>query len=154
MIELGRICVKLAGRDAGMKCVVVDMLGNNMVMIDGQTRRRKCSIRHLEPLDVVIKIKKGASHSEIAGEFKKLKIETKRQSLRKQEKSQCRSGDHQRNLMKRKLQRQRRSRQKKRRKRPRKQSQRKRRNRRSTSRRRNKFLYLLSIFNKILLIIY
>ncbi|MCX6707985.1 MAG: 50S ribosomal protein L14e [Candidatus Woesearchaeota archaeon] len=83
MIEIGRICIKLAGRDAGMKCVVVDMLGSNMVMIDGQTRRRKCSIRHLEPLENVLKIKKGASHSEIAAEFKKLKIETKESKPRK-----------------------------------------------------------------------
>ena len=26
MIEIGRICVKLAGRDAGGECVVVDVL--------------------------------------------------------------------------------------------------------------------------------
>ena len=83
MIEIGRLCVKLAGRDAGMKCVVVDMLGNNMVMIDGQTRRRKCSIRHLEPLETMLKIKKGASHSEIAGEFKKLKIEARESKPKK-----------------------------------------------------------------------
>lgn len=83
MIEIGRLCVKLAGRDAGMKCVVVDVLGNNLVMIDGQTRRRKCSIRHLEPLEPVLKIKKGASHSEVSGEFKKLKIEARESKPKK-----------------------------------------------------------------------
>ena len=31
---------------------------------------------HLEPLDEVIKIKKNASHAEVASEFKKLKLET------------------------------------------------------------------------------
>ena len=77
MIEVGRLCVKLAGRDAGLKCVVVEVLDKNFVMIDGQTRRRKCNIIHLEPLDQVIKIKAKASHADIVSEFKKLKIETK-----------------------------------------------------------------------------
>jgi len=77
MIEVGRICVKTAGRDAGMKCVVVEILDKNFVMIDGQTRRRKCNILHLEPLDETIKIKPKASRDEIAEEFSKLQIEVK-----------------------------------------------------------------------------
>lgn len=76
MIEVGRLCVKLAGRDAGLKCVVVEVLDKNFVMVDGQTRRRKCNIIHLEPLDEVIKIKAKASHADVVSEFKKLKIET------------------------------------------------------------------------------
>jgi len=72
MIEVGRICIKIAGRDAGMKCIVVEILDNNFVMIDGQTRRRKCNMLHLEPLDQIIKIKPKASHDEIAEEFGKL----------------------------------------------------------------------------------
>ncbi len=71
-MEIGRVCVKLAGRDAGKKCVVVDILEGNYVLIDGATRRRKCNILHLEPLNEVINIKKGASHSEVEKEFKKL----------------------------------------------------------------------------------
>lgn len=38
-MEIGRVCIKIAGRDAGMKCVVVEQLDNNFVLIDGQTRR-------------------------------------------------------------------------------------------------------------------
>ena len=72
MIELGRLCLKIAGRDAGKKCIVIDILDNNYVLIDGETRRRKCNISHLEPLDVVIEVKKKASHYEIKTEFKKL----------------------------------------------------------------------------------
>src|SRR3990167_5018605 len=72
MIEIGRLCVKLAGRDAGLKCVVVDILDDKFVLIDGETRRRKCNILHLEPLKDVIKIKKKASHEEIKKEFEKL----------------------------------------------------------------------------------
>lgn len=74
-MEIGRLCVKLAGRDAGKKCVVVDVLKDNFVLIDGATRRRKCNILHLEPLAQSIQIKKGASHAEVAKEFKKLGIE-------------------------------------------------------------------------------
>ena len=74
-MEIGRICIKIAGRDANLKCIVVDILDGNHVLIDGQTRRRKCNNRHLEPLDQVIKIKKNAAHSDIVAEFKKLNIE-------------------------------------------------------------------------------
>jgi large subunit ribosomal protein L14e len=62
MIEIGRLCVKTAGRDAGLKCIIVDILDDKFVLIDGETRRRKCNILHLEPLKDVIKIKKNASH--------------------------------------------------------------------------------------------
>jgi large subunit ribosomal protein L14e len=72
MIDVGRICVKIAGRDAGKKCVVVDFIDDNFVLIDGETRRRKCNIMHLEPLDKSVEIKKGASHAEVAKVFEQL----------------------------------------------------------------------------------
>lgn len=72
MIDVGRICVKTAGRDAGMKCVVVEVIDDNFVLIDGETRRRKCNIMHLEPLDKTVEIKKGASHAEVAKAFERL----------------------------------------------------------------------------------
>jgi len=77
MIEIGRLCVKIAGRDAGLKCVIVDILDDKFVLIDGQTRRRKCNILHLEPLKDVIKIKKNASHEDIKKEFNKLKLKVR-----------------------------------------------------------------------------
>lgn len=86
MIEIGRICVKLAGRDAGKKCVVVDVLEGNYVLIDGETRRRKCNVLHLESLKESIKISKGCSHAEVVSEFKKLGIEVK--ETKKKEKTE------------------------------------------------------------------
>jgi len=74
MYEIGRLCVKIAGRDANKKCVIIEVLDDVYVMIDGQTRRRKCNIIHLEPLDKVLKIKKGASHTEVKSVLKKEKI--------------------------------------------------------------------------------
>src|SRR3989338_6823552 len=72
MIEIGRLAIKIAGRDAGLKCGVVEILGDNFVLIDGETRRRKCNIMHIEPLKEKIDIKKGASHADISKEFEKL----------------------------------------------------------------------------------
>ncbi|MEK6949443.1 MAG: 50S ribosomal protein L14e [Nanoarchaeota archaeon] len=72
MIEIGRVCIKTAGRDAGLKCVIVEILDDKFVLIDGETRRRKCNILHLEPLKEVIKIKKGASHEDVSKEFEAL----------------------------------------------------------------------------------
>jgi len=77
MISIGRLCVKTAGRDAGKTCVVVDVISDKFVLVDGQVRRKRCNIKHLEPLKKTIDIKKEASHEEIVKEFKKLKIEIK-----------------------------------------------------------------------------
>ncbi len=77
MIDVGRICVKTAGRDAGMKCVVVEVIDENFVLIDGETRRRKCNIMHLEPLDKTVELKKGASHAEVANAFERLGYEVR-----------------------------------------------------------------------------
>ena len=77
MIEIGRLCIKIAGRDAGKKCVIVEVLDDSNVMIDGETRRRKCNTKHLEPLNETVKIKAKADHATIIAEFKKLGIELK-----------------------------------------------------------------------------
>ena len=83
MIEIGRICVKTAGRDAGKKCVVVDVIDEKTALIDGETRRKKCNVMHLEPTATKIGIKKGASRADIIKEFKKLGIEIKEKKPKK-----------------------------------------------------------------------
>lgn len=74
MFDIGRVCVKIAGRDAGMKCIIVDVIDEHYVMIDGQTRRRKCNIKHLEPLNQAVQINKNASVPEIVRVLKELNI--------------------------------------------------------------------------------
>ncbi len=59
MFDIGRICVKIAGRDAGRTCVIIDVLEDGYVLVDGQTRRRKCNVRHLEPTKTTVELKKG-----------------------------------------------------------------------------------------------
>ncbi len=95
MIEIGRLCIKIAGRDSGKKCVIVDILDDSFVLIDGETRRRKCNMRHLEPLKESIKIKKAADHTVIVSEFKKLGIELTESKPRKptEKQKQLRSAD-------------------------------------------------------------
>ena len=57
MFEIGRICLKLAGRDAGREAVIVEILDDRHVLVDGNVRRRKCNIMHLEPTAKKIEIK-------------------------------------------------------------------------------------------------
>lgn len=83
MIEVGRICVKLAGRDAGKKCVILDNIDKSFVTIDGETRRRKCNVTHLEPTNKTVKIAKNAAHKDVVKVFKDLGIELKEKKPRK-----------------------------------------------------------------------
>lgn len=78
MKELGRVCVKTAGRDAGKYCVIVEELEDNMVLVDGETRRRKVNLKHLEPTTRSIKIKSGASHKDVVAKFEDLGLNPRR----------------------------------------------------------------------------
>ena len=57
--------MKLAGRDAGKLGVVIEMIDDNFVILDGEVRRRKVNMRHLEPLAKKVDIKAKATHEEI-----------------------------------------------------------------------------------------
>lgn len=66
-MEVGRMCVKLAGRETGKKCVIVDLVDENFVLVCGpEVKRRKCNVRHLQQLGKRFEIKKGASDADIA----------------------------------------------------------------------------------------
>jgi large subunit ribosomal protein L14e len=69
-IEVGRICAKLTGREAGKKCVIVDIMDKSFVLITGPKtvtgiKRRRVNINHIEPIQDEIKIKRGASDEEV-----------------------------------------------------------------------------------------
>jgi large subunit ribosomal protein L14e len=89
MFEIGRICVKLAGRDAGMRCIVIDVLDKHNVLIDGETRRRKCNMLHLEPLDKKVEISKNAPAAEVIRVMKELGYEIPEKSARKEKKKEA-----------------------------------------------------------------
>ena len=57
-IEVGRICVKISGREAGEKCVIVEIIDDKFVEIVGsKVKNRRCNIKHLEPVEQLIEIK-------------------------------------------------------------------------------------------------
>jgi large subunit ribosomal protein L14e len=78
-IEVGRICVKVAGREAGRKCVIVDLMDKSYILISGPkkvtgVRRRRTNVNHVEPLVDKIEIKRGASDDEVESVLKSSKM--------------------------------------------------------------------------------
>jgi large subunit ribosomal protein L14e len=74
-IEVGRICVKVSGREAGRKCVIVDVVDKSFVLITGPKkvtgiRRRRANVNHVEPMQDKLEIKRGASDDEISEALK------------------------------------------------------------------------------------
>ena len=82
-LEVGRVCIKLSGREAGNFCVIVDKKDDNFVLVDGQVKRRRCNIDHLIFLEQKIAIKKGATTADVTKGLKKLKIEVKAKKSKK-----------------------------------------------------------------------
>lgn len=69
-VEVGRVCVKIVGREAGRKCVIVDVIDRNFVLITGPqkvtgVKRRRANISHIEPTEKRVNIKRGNSDEEI-----------------------------------------------------------------------------------------
>jgi large subunit ribosomal protein L14e len=57
-IEVGRICVKLAGREAGEKCVIIEVIDDKFVEIVGKNiKNRRCNVKHLEPIEATMEVK-------------------------------------------------------------------------------------------------
>jgi len=76
--DIGRVCVKTLGREAGHYCVIVDIIDKNYILIDGlKVRRRRVNYKHVEPIADTIIIKKGASHDDVEAAIKKAKLEEK-----------------------------------------------------------------------------
>jgi len=70
-IEVGRVCVKVAGREYGRKCVIVDVMDKSFVVVTGPkkvsgVKRRRVNINHVSPTEEIIQIKRGASDDEVA----------------------------------------------------------------------------------------
>jgi len=74
-IEVGRVCVKIAGREAGKRCVVVDVVDKNFVVATGPVKvsgvkRRRVNVGHIEPTEMKVKIGKGDGDNEIVEALK------------------------------------------------------------------------------------
>lgn len=69
-LEIGRVCIKTAGREAGKYCVVLKKLDDTFVLITGPktltgVKRRRCNIEHLEPTPYSVKIAAEASEDAV-----------------------------------------------------------------------------------------
>ncbi|WXG45483.1 MAG: 50S ribosomal protein L14e [Candidatus Atabeyarchaeum deiterrae] len=87
-IEVGRICVKTTGREAGRKCVMVDIVDDSFVLITGPkdvngVKRRRVNVRHIEVTNDKIIVKKDASDDEVKKALEKAgKLESMKETVK------------------------------------------------------------------------
>ena len=88
MFEVGRVCIKLSGRDANRHCVILEEIDKNYVLVDGNVRRKKVNKSHIEPLNKVLNIKKTSKTEEILKLFEEnnIKVKIKNKNFKKGEK--------------------------------------------------------------------
>ncbi len=94
LIEVGRVCVKTAGREAGRKCVVVKVIDRNFVVVTGPkeltgVRRRRSNVKHLVPLPIKLDIREDADDGEVLEALKQTKLYE--ELLREKEKRESKS---------------------------------------------------------------
>jgi large subunit ribosomal protein L14e len=82
MLEVGTVCMKISGREAGKYCVVLKKIDKSFVLVTGPkiltgVKRRKCNITHLEALPYKLEIKEDASDEEVVQAFKNSEIAKK-----------------------------------------------------------------------------
>lgn len=77
MVEVGQLAIKIAGREAGKECIIVEVINNTTVLIDGNVKRRNCNLKHLELSSKIADIKKGASTDQVNNALKEFGFEVK-----------------------------------------------------------------------------
>jgi large subunit ribosomal protein L14e len=86
VLEIGKVCMKVAGREAGKYCVVLKKLDDTFVLVTGPkeltgVKRRRCNIEHLEPTSYSLKIDPEASDDLVIKAYDAIGL-TKKLSLR------------------------------------------------------------------------
>ena len=81
MFEVGRVCMKVAGREAGKYCVVVKAAGKgknekSFVFVTGPKlltgiKRRRSNIDHLKATDHKLEVKENANDEEVISAYEK-----------------------------------------------------------------------------------
>lgn len=79
-IEIGRVCEKIAGRETGRRCVIVDFVDKNCVLVTGPSsltgvKRRRANLKHLELTEFKIDIDRGSEDEEVLKTIKDSKLE-------------------------------------------------------------------------------
>lgn len=81
-LEIGRVCMKVTGREGGKYCTVVKKENKAFVLVTGPKlltgiKRRRCNVEHLEPLDYILEIKEDAPDEEVIAAYEKAGLITK-----------------------------------------------------------------------------
>ncbi len=92
-MEIGQLAIKIAGRDAGRECLIVQKIDDNFVMVDGNTRRRKCNVDHLEFSSQRAQLKEGAGHEEVAKALQSLGVKILVRAPPRQKKTEAAKAD-------------------------------------------------------------
>ena len=74
MLDIGRVVIKLAGRDARGVGVIIEKIDDNFVIIDGSVRRKKVNVKHIEPLPKKIDLSENPTKKEILDKLLELKL--------------------------------------------------------------------------------
>lgn len=77
---VGRIVVKTHGREKGRRCVVVERVDKNFVLVTGPqkltgVRRRRANVDHITPTEQKIKIDSGADDKAVTKAITDAKLE-------------------------------------------------------------------------------
>ncbi len=86
MMDIGRVCIKIAGRDSGETAVVIEKIDDNFVLINGNVRRKRCNVKHLEPTEKFVVIQAGASTEELHSAMRDAGLEVKKKASSKEKK--------------------------------------------------------------------
>jgi large subunit ribosomal protein L14e len=73
-LEVGRICVKTLGREAGKRCVIVDVIDKSFVLVTGPealtgVKRRRANVKHLEITEQTVEIPRRATDEQVTKAF-------------------------------------------------------------------------------------
>ena len=81
VLEIGRVCLKIAGREAGKYCIVIKPAGKSkeeksFVFVTGPrlltgVKRRKCNIDHLKATDYKLEISDNATDEQAIAAYEK-----------------------------------------------------------------------------------
>ncbi len=64
-MDIGRVCLKVKGREQGEKCVVLDVIDRNFVIVVGpNVKRRRVNMNHIIPLDEAVELQRNATDEE------------------------------------------------------------------------------------------
>lgn len=79
IMDVGRVCVKNAGKNAGSYCVITKALKDGFVEITGPRKltgikKGRCNAIHIEPTRHVIKLGKKASEADVEKAVKAAKL--------------------------------------------------------------------------------